>query len=175
MLENWCWTPSQLRSLSRHWSYVTPDYKQTFLETNGGASQPPERIPDKMIENIIKTKHVNDALANLRQLHFGTFDMLVHEPKSHDELEKMHFSEKYNSMRKEISKLDGPEVLGQGYDWGHGQATFGHLIGGYDAGYYGYMRYAKLLCRLCYTVTDTILALWCTLATCSTACSPKIR
>ncbi|KAI1334447.1 peptidase family M3 [Xylariaceae sp. FL0016] len=120
MLENWCWTPSQLRSLSNHY-------------------ESGEKIPDDLIEKLISTKHVNDALFNLRQLHFGIFDMTVHSPKSHEELEKLDASELYNSLRTEIAGLKGPEALGQGSTWGHGQATFGHLIGGYDAGYYGYL------------------------------------
>lgn len=139
MLENWCWTPSQLRSLSNHYSYLSPTYKSTYEAASKGDSQPPQVIPDELIDSLIKTKHVNDALFNLRQLHFGTFDMLIHEPSSHDAITKLKVSEKYNSMRKEICKLDGPEALGKGEDWGHGEATFGHLIGGYDAGYYGYL------------------------------------
>ncbi|KAI0484846.1 Metalloprotease [Xylariaceae sp. FL0804] len=120
MLENWCWTPSQLKSLSNH-------YKTG------------EKIPDDLIEKLISTKHVNDALFNLRQLHFGIFDMTVHTPPSHAELEKMDFSAVYNDLRAQLAGLSGPEALGQGSTWGHGQATFGHLIGGYDAGYYGYL------------------------------------
>ncbi|KAK5007083.1 metalloendopeptidase [Cryomyces antarcticus] len=96
-------------------------------------------MPDDLIENIIKTRHVNDALFNLRQLHFGIFDMTVHEATNHADIEKLEISETYNRLRKEISKLDGPEALGESYTWGNGQATFGHLIGGYDAGYYGYL------------------------------------
>ena len=141
MLENWCWTPSQLRSLSHHYSYLSPEYNDAFRESNPGTEPPPKIIPDDLIEKLVRTKHVNDALANLRQLHFGTFDMLMHEPKSHEDLENLDISEKYNQMRKDISKIDGPEVQGEGYHWGNGEATFGHLIGGYDAGYYGYMRY----------------------------------
>ncbi|KAI1168378.1 Metalloprotease [Nemania serpens] len=120
MLENWCWTSSQLRSLSNH-------YKTG------------EKIPDDLIEKLISTKHVNDALFNLRQLHFGIFDMTVHSPASHEELEKLDASQLYNDLRAQICGLKGPEVLGDKGTWGNGQATFGHLIGGYDAGYYGYL------------------------------------
>lgn len=120
MLENWCWTPSQLTALSKHY-------------------QSGESIPDALIEKLIKTKHVNGALFNLRQLHFGTFDMTIHTPKSHEEAQNFHISELYNELRTQIAGLDGPEKLGAKSNWGNGQATFGHLIGGYDAGYYGYL------------------------------------
>lgn len=144
MLENWCWTPSQLKSLSKHYSSISPEYLKGWQEQQTqGAVQPPEQIPDDVIENLIRTKHVNDALFNLRQLHFGIFDMTVHEPKTHDDIENLPISATYNTLRKEITQMHGPEALGKGYEWGHGQATFGHLIGGYDAGYYGYLRYAS--------------------------------
>ncbi|POS82793.1 putative Saccharolysin [Erysiphe pulchra] len=120
MLENWCWTPLQLKSLSKHYS--------TGLS-----------IPDELIEKLIGAKHVNDALLNLRQLHFGIYDMAIHTPKNHEEVLSFNFSELYNELRTQISGIKGPEALGMKNDWGNGQTTFGHLIGGYDAGYYGYL------------------------------------
>lgn len=141
MLEHWCWKPSQLKSLSRHYSYLSPEYEQAWRENAGeNASRPLERMPDGLIESLVKAKNVNAAVANLRQLHFGIFDMTVHEPKSHEEIENLPIPETYNRLRKEISLLDGPEVLGEKSNWGNGQATFAHLMGGYDAGYYGYLR-----------------------------------
>ncbi|KAK5163903.1 metalloendopeptidase [Saxophila tyrrhenica] len=140
MLENWCWTPSQIKSLSKHWSYLSPDYESAWqAAAKPDEKRPAESMPDDLISSIVKTRHVNDALFNLRQLHFGIFDMSVHEPASHDYVANLDASSLYNRLRKEISKIDGPEALGESYDWGHGEATFGHLIGGYDAGYYGYL------------------------------------
>lgn len=140
MLENWCWTPSQIKSLSKHWSYLTPEYNEAWKASNkDGAPQPASTMPDSLIESIVSTRHVNDALFNLRQLHFGMFDMAIHEPASHADIEALDASETYNKLRKDISKIDGPETLGQGFNWGGGQSTFGHLMGGYDAGYYGYL------------------------------------
>ncbi|SPN98406.1 related to metalloproteinase [Cephalotrichum gorgonifer] len=120
MLENWCWTPSVLKALSNQY------------ETG-------EKIPDDLIEKLIATKHVNGALFNLRQLHFGIFDMTVHTPKSHEQLKEMDIPGLYNGLRAEICGLKGPEAFGEKSNWGNGQATFGHLMGGYDAGYYGYL------------------------------------
>lgn len=71
MLENWCWSANELKRLSSHYS-------------SG------ETMSDEMIQTIIKTKHVNDALANLRQLHFALFDMKVHnlpDPKAAETLD----------------------------------------------------------------------------------------
>ncbi|EMR64161.1 putative metallopeptidase protein [Eutypa lata UCREL1] len=86
MLENWCWTPSQIRSLSTHY-------------------ESGEKIPEDLIEKIISVKHVNDALFNLRQLHFGIFDMTVHSPASHADLEALDPSVLYNELREQICGL----------------------------------------------------------------------
>ncbi|KAL8867884.1 MAG: hypothetical protein Q9174_005369 [Haloplaca sp. 1 TL-2023] len=130
MLENWCWTPSQLKALSCHYSSLSEEYENAWKENAKGGEKPDAKLPDELIENLIKTKHVNDALFNLRQLHFGIFDMTVHEPASHEALTGMNIPETYNRLRKEISGLDGPEDLGEGFNWGNGHATFGHLMGG---------------------------------------------
>lgn len=120
MLENWCWTSSQLKSLSKH-----------YLSGNS--------IPDDLIEKIISAKHINGALSNLRQLHFGIYDMTIHTAEDHEKAKEFELSKLYNKLRIEITGLNGPEALGLQNDWGNGQATFGHLMGGYDAGYYGYL------------------------------------
>lgn len=140
MLENWCWTPAQLKALSKHYSTISPEYFEAWKDAaTEDSAKPSERIPDDLVSNLIKTKNMNGALFNLRQLHFGIFDMTIHEPKDHESIQDMQISEIYNGLRRNISSLDGPEVFGEGNDWGNGQATFGHLMGGYDAGYYGYL------------------------------------
>ncbi|EED20714.1 metallopeptidase MepB [Talaromyces stipitatus ATCC 10500] len=152
MLENWCWTPSQLKSLSRHYSTLSDEYRKSWEESSGSSTAAPARIPDDVIESLIRTKHVNDALFNLRQLHFGIFDMTMHTPSSHEEIVNLNPTVTYNTLRKEISQIEGPEVLGQGNEWGNGQATFGHLMGGYDAGYYGYLSSQVYSTDMFYTI-----------------------
>lgn len=154
MLENWCWTPSQLKSLSKHYSTLSPDYLTGWREQAGEnvAAPPAEQIPDEVIANLIRTKHVNEALFNLRQLHFGIFDMTIHQAESQEKIKQLPISTTYNQLRKQITLMDGPESIGMGDEWGHGEATFGHLIGGYDAGYYGYLSSQVYSTDMFYTV-----------------------
>jgi hypothetical protein len=64
--------------------------------------------------------------------HFAFFDMKVHNLEKPEDAETVDPTVEYNKLRNEITLLDPPEGLGD--DWGHGEATFGHLMGGYDAG-----------------------------------------
>ena len=139
MLENWCWTPSQLRSLSQHYSTLSPAYLSAWKEAAGssGANPPPSTLPDDLITALIKTKHVNDAIATLRQLHFGSYDMAVHSPASHSAIQDLDVTVLWNTLRRELVPVAAPAENPD--TWSHGQATFGHLMGGYDAGYYGYL------------------------------------
>ena len=119
MLENWCWTPGQLKYLSHHYSYLSPEYESAWRESAPkGTETPGETLPDDLIDKLVQSKHVNDALFNLRQLHFGIFDMTIYQPEDHQEVEKWKFDELYNKLGREIQPLDTPAQLGQGYDWG---------------------------------------------------------
>ena len=93
MLENWCWTPSQLKALSNHY------------ETG-------EKITDDLVGKLVKTRHVNRAMYNLRQLHVGIFDMAVHTPKTHKDAKEIKIPELFNELRTQISGVKGPEALG---------------------------------------------------------------
>jgi metallopeptidase MepB len=50
----------------------------------------------------------------------------------------MNLSSLYNSIRRDITGLLGPEEEGGGCNWGCGHTRFSHLFIGYDAGYYCY-------------------------------------
>jgi len=148
MLENWCWTALPLKLLSQHYSTLSPEYFQAWREEAYDAidqlESMPEKIPDDMIENLIRTKMVNSSIFYLRQIHVGIFDMTIHQPDSCEAAEMMNMSELWNTLRKDIMKIEGPESLGHGNEWGHGEANFPHLLGDYDAGYYGYLRYVHI-------------------------------
>jgi metallopeptidase MepB len=95
MLENWCWTPSVLKSLSQHW------------ETK-------ESIPDELIEKLVATKNLNSATAYLTQLLIGTFDMTIHTPESHEAVKAINAGKLWNELRRDITGIKGPEALGYG-------------------------------------------------------------
>lgn len=140
MLEKWCWMPSTIKLMSRHYSYLSPEHLKAWEEKSNGKAQPPEKIPDKLIEDLLQYKNIIPTLQLLRLLRLSIFDMLIHQPDSHQAIEEMNFSAEYNKILQELIGMDGPESLGLGDDWGHGYSIFSHLItSDYDAGYYGYL------------------------------------
>lgn len=66
MLENWCYDPKSLKFLSAHYKTGEP-------------------ISDEIIHNIVRSKNVNAAMLNLRQLFFGIFDMTIHTSEGTDD------------------------------------------------------------------------------------------
>jgi metallopeptidase MepB len=93
-------------------------------------------MPANLINSLIRTKHLNRELADLDHLHFNIFDMAIHEPASHKGVKERNISKIFHSLQKDITGLDGSEVLDGRHDWGHYPASMDHLMGGYAAGLY---------------------------------------
>ncbi len=86
-----------------------------------------EPLPDETIEKMIAAKNFGAGGAYLRQNFFAQYDMTLHTaPKTLDT------TETYFKLTKKIRRLPLTKNT-------YPQAAFGHIMGGYDAGYYGYL------------------------------------
>ena len=107
IMEEWCWRPEVLQQFARHYRTGEP-------------------IPKELVDDLVRARHLNVALNTLRQVSFGVFDMGLHGPGDHTDLDLIH-------QRAESVGLLPP------HEGTFFPASFGHLLGGYDAGYYGYL------------------------------------
>lgn len=130
MLENWCWNEKILKRLSRH-----------YLRSE-------ESLPNDLITSLVKTKTLNAGILNLRQIFFATWDLIIHGDSSgkyFNEIGPVDYE--YEKMRQEITLIGQSQGV-----WP--AASFGHMMGGYDSGYYGYLWSQVFSADMFYTVFE---------------------
>ena len=86
-----------------------------------------EPLPDELIKRMIAAKNFGAGGMYLRQDFFAQYDMTLHTAGTTPDSTKLYFE-----LTKKIRGL--PLTKGT-----IPQASFGHIMGGYDAGYYGYL------------------------------------
>jgi thimet oligopeptidase len=110
MLENWVWNPKILNIISGH--YLRPS----------------EKLPTDLLEKLIAARNFQQGAAYTKQLLYALFDMTLHTQS----MGVADVQKTYDDLYREIV---GQEPIAGN----HFPGTFGHLMGGYDAGYYGYL------------------------------------
>lgn len=84
-------------------------------------------LPDELIDRMVASQRFNQGWFYTRQVLLASFDMALHTaPGAVDP------TDLYKRMYREFTAVAPLEES-------HFPATFGHLMGGYDAGYYGYL------------------------------------
>ena len=111
MLENWCYEPEALRKLSAHTETQQP-------------------LPLEVAQQLRNRARMHAGYTYKRQLNFGHFDFNVHD-MSTEELRELDIKSYANQLRCRLLQLP---VLDTCFP-----ASFDHLLGGYEAGYYGYL------------------------------------
>lgn len=109
--------PSQIM---QHWIWRADVLKRFARHYENG-----EPIPDELVEQLVAARNLNRAMFQLRQLQYGWWDQELHRGSGRD-LDLIHAEGAKLSL---LPVHEGTFPL----------ASFGHLMGGYDASYYGYM------------------------------------
>jgi Zn-dependent oligopeptidase len=109
--------PSQILE---HWAWQ-PDVLARFARHHATG----EPIPRALVERLVASRDLNVGLKTLRQCTLGLMDMGLHGAEAVDPDE---------SDRIAHARAGFPYHPGT-----HQPTAFGHLAGGYDAGYYGYL------------------------------------
>ncbi len=110
--------PSQIME---HWTWQPAVLASLTRHWKTGEPMPPE-----LIDKMIGSRYLNVGLRGARQVSFGAVDLALHdsgEPVDMDRALRDTFA---------VMQLPYPEDT-------FSLASFGHLMGGYDAGYYGYL------------------------------------
>ncbi|KAM3522118.1 hypothetical protein MY4038_008755 [Beauveria bassiana] len=108
-----------------------------FLSGRRTADGEEEKLPDKIIEQLISSRFAGDIMAKSRLVRDGLADLHMHMPKNHEEVVDMDPVRYYNCMRREICQLAGPEDAGMDQDSSKAISRFRYPIL-YAASYYAY-------------------------------------
>lgn len=107
----------------------------TVLESLTSHVQTGEKLPRSLYDKMLAAKNFQSAMAMVRQLEFGLFDMLLH---TEFDSQKDNILDLLAQVRKEVAVTQQP-------DYNRFPNSFSHIFaGGYAAGYYSY-KWAEVL------------------------------
>ena len=108
-LQNWPWEPSVITALSGH-----------YLDSS-------QKMPSDMRDRLIATRDLDQGYTYARQLAQSKMDMDYHTASGPVDVNAIS-----NARAESITGM--APIAGNSFP-----ATFGHIMGGYDAGYYSYL------------------------------------
>lgn len=68
LFENWCWIPSTLRGMNRHYTTLDPSYLRKWQQDHPGQPSPPEQLSDGEIELLMGSRYQHTVQWYLSQL-----------------------------------------------------------------------------------------------------------
>lgn len=112
MLERWCTSEKALKLMSSH------------IETG-------KPLPKELAEKLFKMDKFMAGTFTMRQLSFGVYDYNIHTIDK-DNLKNLDLNKTFTNIQKKLTGFN--DAKGSCFP-----ASFGHLTGGYAAGYYDYL------------------------------------